>query len=83
LARLHAFLAPKNTGAARRAIGAIRQGVKTLGAHPEIGRPIEDMPPDFRDWFIPFAQSGYVVRYRYGGGPVVILAIRHGREAGY
>jgi len=83
LARLHSFLAPKNRAAARRAVGAIRQGVKTLGAHPEIGRPIEDMQPEFRDWFIPFGQSGYVVRYRFDGALIAILAVRHGREAGY
>ncbi|MGO8953982.1 MAG: type II toxin-antitoxin system RelE/ParE family toxin [Rhodomicrobium sp.] len=83
MARLHAFLAPKNRDAAKRAVRAIRKGVETLGAHPEIGRPIEDMPPEFRDWFIPFGQSGYVVRYRFDGGLVAILAVRHGKEAGY
>lgn len=83
VARLHAFLAPKNRDAARRAVRAIRQGVQTLGAHPGIGHPIEDMPPEFRDWFIPFGQSGYVVRYRFEGELVAILAVRHGKAAGY
>ena len=81
VARLHAFLAPKNPDAARRAVRAIRQGVQTLGAHPGIGHPIEDMPPEFRDWFIPFGQSGYVVRYRFEGELVAILAVRHGKAA--
>ena len=83
VARLHAFLAPKNPGAARRAVRAIRQGVQTLGGHPEIGRPIEDMAPEFRDWFIPFGQNGYVVRYRFDGSLVAILAVRHGRETAF
>jgi plasmid stabilization system protein ParE len=80
MARLHAFLAPKNWDGARRAVRAIRQGVQTLGAHPGIGHPIEDMPPEFRDWFIPFGQSGYVVRYHFDGEFVAILAVPHGRR---
>jgi plasmid stabilization system protein ParE len=83
VARLHDFLAPKNRKAARRAVRAIRQGVKALAAHPEIGRPIEEMPPEFREWFIQFGDSGYVALYRYNGELVAILAVRHGREAGY
>jgi plasmid stabilization system protein ParE len=81
--RLHDFLAPKNRDATRRAVRAIRQGVKALEAHPEIGRPVEDMPPEFREWFIQFGQSGYVALYRYNGKQVAILAVRHGKEAGY
>lgn len=81
--RLHAFLAPKNREAARRAIRAIRQSVKVLRTHPELGRPIEEMPPGFRERFVPFGNSGYVVLYHYDGGQVKILAVRHIREAGY
>ena len=32
---------------------------------------------------IDFVSGAYVVLYRYYGNEVVILAIRHGREAGY
>ena len=80
---LHDFLAPKNPAAAKRAIKAIRQGIKALGKHPEIGRPVEEMPPEFREWVIEFGQGAYVALYRYDGKEVVILAVRHGREAGY
>ncbi|MGO9545979.1 MAG: type II toxin-antitoxin system RelE/ParE family toxin [Rhodomicrobium sp.] len=83
MARLHALLLPKNRDAARRAVRAIRQGAQTLGMYPAIGRPIEDMPQEFRDWFIPFGQGGYVVRYRFDDDLVAILAVRHGKEAGY
>ena len=83
LARLHRFLVTKNRDAARRAVRAIRQGVKALGAHPEIGRPVDDMPPEFREWLIHFGDGGYVVLYRYDGRTVVVLALRHGREIGY
>lgn len=83
VARLHAFLAPKNPEAARRASQAIRQGVLALTAHPEIGRPVEHLPPEFREWFIQFGDSGYVAIYRYDGESIAVLAMRHGREAGY
>jgi plasmid stabilization system protein ParE len=83
VARLHDFRAPKNPAAAKRAIKAIRQGIKALGKHPEIGRPVEEMPPEFREWVIEFGQGAYVALYRYDGKEVVILAVRHGREAGY
>jgi plasmid stabilization system protein ParE len=83
VARLHAFLAPKNREVAQRAIRAIRQGVRSLGTHPELGRPVEEMPPEFRERFVPFGRSGYVMLYRYDGSQVAILAVRHSREAGY
>ena len=76
--RLHAFLASKNRAAARRAVRAIRQG-----AHPEIGRPVEEMPSEFRENVIHFGDSGYIALYRYDGLTVVILAVRHGKELGY
>jgi plasmid stabilization system protein ParE len=32
------------------AVKAIRPGTRALGKHPEIGRPVEEMPPEFREW---------------------------------
>ena len=83
VAHLHTFLPSKSPDAASRAVKAIRQGVKILGQHPEIGRPIEDLLPEFREWVIEFGQSAYVALYRFDGKQIVILAVRHGREAGY
>jgi len=83
IARLHSFLVTKNRIAARRAIRAIRQGVKGLAKHPETGRPIEDLSTAFREWFIEFGDSGYLTLYRYEGEVVAILAVRHVKEAGY
>lgn len=77
LERLREFLRPKNPAAAERAAKAIIQGVQALGELPRIGRPIEDMPEEFRDWLIDFGDSGYVARYRIDGDTVVVLAIRH------
>ena len=83
LHRLSRFLRPKNPEAARRAVAAIRKGLKVLKQHPAIGRPIDEMPEEFREWVIDFGDSGYVARYRYDTQSVTILAIRHQREAGF
>lgn len=81
--RLCRFLSPKNLDAAKRAVKAIRLGVKALELQPGIGRPIEDMPDEFREWIIDFGDSGYVARYRLDPDAVVILAVRHQKEVGY
>jgi plasmid stabilization system protein ParE len=41
------------------------------------------LPPEFREWVIEFRQGAYVALYHYDGKQVVILAVRHEREAGY
>jgi plasmid stabilization system protein ParE len=81
--RLYRFLAPKNIAAARRAVKVIRDSVKVLAEHPRIGRPVADMDEAFRDWVIDFGDSGYVVRYRMETDSVMILAVRHQKEAGF
>ena len=81
--RLYRFLAVKNIAAASRAIKSVRQGVKVLGYQPGIGRTVEDIPEEFREWLIDFGNSGYVERYRFDGETITILAVRHQKEAGY
>ncbi len=81
--RLYSFLAEKNPVAARGAAKAIRQGMKILETQPAAGRPVPDMDPEFREWFINFGGSGYIALYRLDGSTAVVLAIRHQREAGY
>ena len=83
VARLHALLESKSEEAAQRAVRAIQQGVKALGKYPEMGRPVEDLPAEFRDWVIEFGQGAYIALYHYDGKQVAILAVRHGRESGY
>ena len=41
------------------------------------------METAFREWLIPFGDSGYVVIYRLEGDLAVVLVVRHQREAGY
>jgi len=81
--RLYRFLAGKNTDAAKRAVTAMREGVKILANQPGVGRPADDMDPEYREWMINFGDSGYVALYRFDGQTAIILAVRHQREAGY
>ncbi|MDR3054659.1 MAG: type II toxin-antitoxin system RelE/ParE family toxin [Zoogloeaceae bacterium] len=81
--RLYRFLVTKNPDAAKRAVKAIRQGIRVLAAQPQIGRSIEDMPDEYREWMIDFGGSGYVTRYRYdeARSTVIMLAVWHQKEA--
>ena len=81
--RLYRFLVVKNPDAARRAVKAIRQGVKVLEQQPKVGRPVEEMDNEYRDWIIDFGDSGYVARYRVDPQFVYVLAVRHQKEVGF
>jgi plasmid stabilization system protein ParE len=81
--RLYRFLETGNPDAAKRAAKAIREGVKVLAAQPGVGRPAEDMEPEYREWPIDFGDSGYIALYHYDGKTAVIVAVRHQKEAGY
>lgn len=82
LERLHAFLAEKNPDAARRAIDTILRKLRALEQFPRLG-PVDPDRPNVRQLFMPFGDAGTVARYRIAGDIVVVLAIRHMREAGY
>ena len=77
------FLAIKNQAAASKAVRSIRDGMRVVAEHPEAGRPVDRMDPEFREWLIGFGDSGYVVLYRLDGDTAVVLAVRHQKEAGY
>lgn len=81
--RLRDFLRSRSPEAAKRAGEAIRQGILILGLHSRMGRLLEDLPEQYREWPVDFGDSGYVVRYHLDGDTVTILAVRHQREAGY
>lgn len=81
--RLYRLLVVKNPDAARRAVKAIRQGVKVLEQQPKVGRPVEEMDNEYRDWIIDFGDSGYVARYRVDLQFVSVLAVGHQKEVGF
>jgi len=81
--RRYRFLDSKDKIAARRAIKAIRIGVNILAHQPEVGRPVEGMEPEFREWLIDFGNSGYFALYHFDGKTATILVVRPQKEAGY
>lgn len=81
--RAYLFLAVKNRDMAKQAVKVIHSTLNYLARYPEIGRPAEGMAPEYREKIIEFGDSGYVARYRYDRETVVILAVRHQKEAGY
>jgi plasmid stabilization system protein ParE len=82
LESLHRFLAEKNSDAATRALRTIRDRMRILARFPRLG-PVDPEQTDYRQLFIPFGAAGYLARYRVEGRLVVVLAIRHMREAGH
>ena len=81
--RLRDFLQIKNPIVSQKVAATIVQSLQILEKHPQIGRPADDMEPEYRELVISFGQSGYVALYRFDGKSVIILAIRHQLEAGY
>lgn len=63
-------------------VDRIREAVSTLERHPLIGRPVEQ---GLRELVISRGRTGYLALYRFlkAEGTVLVLALRHQREAGY
>ena len=80
--RLYRFLLAKDLAAAKRAVKAIHHGLRVLGQQPGVGRPVDDAPEEFREWIIDFGDGGFIVRYRFDGEVVLLLAARHQKEIG-
>ena len=82
LERLTDFLIGIDPSAAAATIGLIEEAVGLLSRHPLIGRPVEY---PLRELVISRGRSGYVALYSFEEehNAVLILAIRHQREAGY
>ena len=82
LDRLTDFLLEAAPAAASATVGLITEAIQILANHPHIGRPAEQ---ELRELFISRGKSGYVALYSYEEDvdTVLILAVRHQREAGY
>lgn len=82
LERLTDFLIEADPKAALETVGLIGEAVGLLARHPLIGRPVE-FP--LRELVISRGRTGYVAIYSFEKvhDAVLILAIRHQREAGY
>ena len=82
LERLSDFLLDSDARAAGATLDLIEEAVLVLGRHPLIGRPVES---GLHELVISRGRSGYVALYSFeqAHDAVLILAIRHQREAGY
>jgi plasmid stabilization system protein ParE len=82
LERLTDFLSATDPLAAAETIGLIEEAIGLLKRHPLIGRSVED---ELRELVISRGRTGYVALYSFEEEQeaVLILAIRHQREAGY
>jgi plasmid stabilization system protein ParE len=79
LKRLHAFIEPHSPDAARRAMATLIEAADTLAEFPEKGRPW-DLEMDFRELPARFGARGYVIRYRYADGEIIIVRVWHALE---
>jgi plasmid stabilization system protein ParE len=82
LDRLTDFLIDSDPVAASVTVDLITEAVAILKRHPLIGRHVED---DLRELVVSRGRTGYVALYSYEveHDAVLILAIRHQREAGF
>jgi plasmid stabilization system protein ParE len=76
------FLIETDLSTAGETVGLIEEAVELLKRHPLVGRPVEH---GLRELVISRGRTGYVALYSFeeARDAVLILAIRHQREAGY
>jgi len=80
VARLRDFIKSKNPLAAQRAATRILDGVMILQDNPGAGAPVEGML-GYRAFKLSFGNGKYIIRYREESQRVVILSVRHSKEA--
>ena len=82
LQRLRDFLVEVDPEAADQTIELIITALDVLERHPLMGRPAES---DLHELVISRGKTGYMALYRYEEAldRVLVLSIRHQREAGY
>ncbi len=80
--RLTEFLLESAPEIALETVQLIEEAVDVLCNHPLIGRPVE---AGLRELIVSRGRTGYVVLYSFEptDDAVLLLAIRHQREAGY
>lgn len=82
LDRIYEFVAAENPVAAAAVVDLIFDALAVLERHPMIGRPAEE---GLRELVISRGKTGYVALYDYfeTEDAVLVLALRHQREAGF
>ena len=82
LERLFDFIAEEDPTRARKQLLSVRRAFELLADHPLLGREAEE---GRRELILSRGRHGYVAKYRWlpAEDVVLILAVRHQREAGY
>ena len=82
LERLVDFLVEADAASAGSTFDLIESAVSVLERHPLMGRPVE---AGLRELVISRGRTGYLALYRYDEtrDRVLVLTVRHQREAGY
>lgn len=82
LERLFDFIAGIDPDRALAQVSSVRAAFEVLADHPLLGRTAED---GRRELVLSRGEYGYIAKYRWlpAEDVVLILAIRHQREAGY
>jgi plasmid stabilization system protein ParE len=82
LERIFEFTAETGPARALRTVQEIREAIEVLERHPLLGREVED---GRRELVISQGRNAYLALYRWwpAEGTVLVLAVRHAREAGY
>jgi plasmid stabilization system protein ParE len=82
LERLFDFLAKDDPVRARTQLLSVRRAFELLADHPHLGRLVED---GRRELLLSRGRDGYAALYRWfpADEVVMILAVKHQREAGY
>jgi plasmid stabilization system protein ParE len=82
LERLFDFIAEEDPVRARKQLLSVRRAFELLADHPLLGREAEE---GRRELILSRGRYGYIAKYRWlpGDDVVLVLAVRHQREAGY
>ncbi|HAF56205.1 MAG TPA: addiction module toxin RelE [Thauera sp.] len=82
LERVADFLIDTDPAAAAATVDLITEAVAILARHPLVGRPAEH---GLRELVISRGRTGYIALYSFEEAQdrILILAVRHQREAGY
>jgi len=82
LERLFGFTTERNPRKAREQLLSVRRALELLADHPLLGRDADD---GRRELFLLRGRDGYIAKYRWlpAEEVVLLLAVRHHREAGY
>jgi plasmid stabilization system protein ParE len=81
LERLFDFIAEEDPVRARKQVLSVRRALELLADHPLLGREAEQ---GRREFILSRGRHGYIAKYRWlpAEDVVLILAVRHQREAG-